>query len=79
MITKVKKAYVIQDSTGLLHVIDGNKFRGESGTEIWVNWATNDANADRLAVDTEHLREVLEEMGVKEFYFQKAEHNINEL
>ena len=56
MTTKIKKAYVIQDSTGLLHVIGGNKFRGEIGTEIWVNWATNDVNVNRLAVDTGHLR-----------------------
>jgi len=56
MITKVKKAYVIQDSTGLLHVIGGNKFRDESGTEVSANWATDDTNTGRLAVDTGHLR-----------------------
>jgi len=61
MTTKVKQVYITQDSTGLLHVIDGNKFRGESGTEIWVNWATNDTNADRLAVDIGHLRSFIKD------------------
>jgi len=79
MKTKVKKVYVIQDSIGLLHVIDGDKFRRESGTEVWIDWATSGMFAERLAVDTGHLREVLEEMGVKEFYFQSAKHNIKEL
>jgi len=63
-----KKVYVIQAADGLLHIVQSIK----KPTEVWVDWATSHGTSHRVAVDTNHLKELLEEMEVKRFYFQPS-------